>query len=353
MIPLEGDHVMRWTSCISISVHGWCLAAGLVVSTGLGIRSAWAQAPKQPAAPKEAAKGKEPANELGPRLGAERSETYYVGVLVVAEKAPCGDIMATLPVPIDWPEQTVKVLKEDKSSHVKRLEYVLVGGGVKQMRVKMLSVPEGEEARVVLTLKIDRREILPPDDPSQLVAPEKPDAKLGSHLAPSPYIESNEAKIQSLAKEIVEGKASAWQRAEAIYNWVRTNIKYDKGPIKSALAALKDGTGDCEELTSLFIALCRANKIPCRMVWVPGHCYPEFYLADREGRGQWFPCEMTGTGSFGKIAEYRPILQKGDNFTVPEKGSKRKRYVAEYLIAKTGRPHVSFVREKVSESEKE
>ena len=76
------------------------------------------------------------------------------------------------------------MLKEDKSSHVKRLEYALVGGGVKQMRVKMPSVQEGEEARVVLTLKIDRREILPPDDPSQLIAPEKLDSKLTGYLVP-------------------------------------------------------------------------------------------------------------------------------------------------------------------------
>ena len=64
-----------------------------------------------------------------------------------------------------------------------------------------------------------------------------------------------------------------------------------------------------------------------------------------------FATAIDPEGSFGKIAEYRPILQKGDNFTVPEKGSKRQRYVAEYLIAKTGRPHVNFVREKVNEPE--
>ncbi len=337
---------MRWIPSISVS-GGW--AAGLLVSAGLLMSSAAAQAPKEPAAPKELAKGSEPARGPGPRLGEERSETYYVGVLVLADKGACGDVLATLPVPIDWPEQTVKVLKEDKSAHVKRLEYVLVGEGVKQMRVKMPSVPEGEEARVVLTVKIDRRQLLPPDDPSQLAVPEKLDPKLSGYLAPSPYIESNDAKIQSLAKEVVAGKAAAWDRALAIYDWVRAHVKYEDGPIKGALAALKDGTGDAEELTSLFIALCRANKIPARVVWVPGHCYPEFYLVDREGRGQWFPCELKDKGSFGQIAEFRPILQKGDNFTVPEKLSKRQRYISEFARAKTGRPRVSFVREKVNE----
>src|SRR6266446_3607846 len=113
MISFNRGHGMARSS--RIAVHGSWLVAGLLVSTGLLISSALAQAPKGQAAPNEPAKGKEPAKELGPRLGAERSETYYVGLLVVAEKAACGDIMATLPVPIDWPEQTVKVLKEDKS----------------------------------------------------------------------------------------------------------------------------------------------------------------------------------------------------------------------------------------------
>src|SRR5262245_25804173 len=104
---------MRWVS--HISLRGCFLAAawliGLVLATGF----AQAEGPQGAGAPKE------PAKAPGPRLGAERSENYYVGVLVVAEKAACGDITATLPVPIDWPEQTVKVLKEDRTPHVKRL----------------------------------------------------------------------------------------------------------------------------------------------------------------------------------------------------------------------------------------
>ena len=52
-------------------------------------------------------------------------------------------------------------------------------------------------------------------------------------------------------------------------------------------------------------------------VWVPGHCYPEFYLEDAEGRGHWIPCQAAGTRAFGSMPEHRPILQKGDNFRVP------------------------------------
>ena len=70
--------------------------------------------------------------------------------------------------------------------------------------------------------------------------------------------------------------------------------------------------------------------MPARTVWVPGHCYPEFYLEDAEGKGHWFPCQAAGVRSFGGIDEKRPILQKGDNFTVPKRREKQ-RYVSEFL----------------------
>ena len=103
----------------------------------------------------------------------------------------------------------------------------------------------------------------------------------------------------------------AWDHVEAIYDWVRKKVKYQNGPLKGALAALKDGTGDCEELSSLFIAICRAAGIPARTVWVPGHCYSEFYLVDDEGKGRWFPCQSAGKREFGGISETAADPAKG------------------------------------------
>ena len=126
-------------------------------------------------------------------------------------------------------------------------------------------------------------------------------------------------------------------------------MKYQAGPIKGALAGLKDGTGDCEELTSLFIALCRAADIPARTVWVQGHCYPEFYLEDEKGDGHWFPCQAAGSREFGGIVETRPILQKGDNFKPHPGQKKHQRYLAEYLtgtpVGNAGKPTIRAVRE--------
>ena len=190
---------------------------------------------------------------------------------------------------------------------------------------------------------------MPPDDTSifKQAPKEKLPHEVLQYLGASPYIESNHPKIVELAKETTEGK-SDWDKVEAIYTVTREKIKYQSGALKGALRGLIDGTGDCEELTSLFVAMCRATGIPARTVWVTGHCYPEFYLVDDTGKGYWFPCQAAGSASFGGIPERRPILQKGDNFHDPDRPETKLRYVSQFLKATpagkgVGRPSVQWV----------
>ncbi|MHB8867062.1 MAG: transglutaminase-like domain-containing protein, partial [Pirellulaceae bacterium] len=113
--------------------------------------------------------------------------------------------------------------------------------------------------------------------------------------------------------------------------------------VKGSVAVLRDKRGHLEDLTGLFIALCRAEKIPARTVWVPDYCYAEFYLEDATGTGYWFPCELKEKTVFGTVSNDHMILQKGDSFEVPEK-KEVQRFVAEFVKGK-GRPQVSFVRQ--------
>ena len=102
-------------------------------------------------------------------------------------------------------------------------------------------------------------------------------------------------------------------------------------------------------MTSLFVALCRNARVPARMVWIPEHCYPEFYLEDADGNGHWFPCQAAGTRQFGRMDEYRPVLQKGDRFKVPEKRAPM-RYVSEFFKCDKkgkGDPRPNFIREMI------
>ena len=285
----------------------------------------------------------------GAQLGDSQVQKWQAGVEVSAEGGPCSGIVAFVPMPIDWPEQQVTIIEEDFSPTAK-VSYETIDESVKLMIVRMPFLPPGTESHAVLTFEVKRHALLPPADTSIYVLPNprKMDRRVRNYLGPSPYIESRNPRIRSLAKEIGNGQESAWAKVETIYDWAREKVEYKDGPLKGALAALNDGHGDCEELTSLFIAICRASDIPARTVWVPGHCYPEFYLEDGEGNGHWFPCQAAGTRAFGGIPEYRPILQKGDNFRPPYDRSERQRYLAEHLTGTGGKPKVKFIRKTVS-----
>jgi len=285
----------------------------------------------------------------GPRLDHTSTQRFKVGIIIKAVGGSCKSIVATAPVPVDWPEQQVKVIEEDVSPSVGNVRYRMLGGTVKQMLVEIPSLGRGQEAKALVTLEISRSTLAPPEDVSVYLIPKRVPRELNIFLGPSPQIESRHPKIVTLAKEIVEGKETAWAKVEAIYDWVREHVEYKNGALKGAVKALQDKSGDCEELSSLFIALCRASKIPARTVWVPGHCYPEFYLVDDKGKGHWFPCQAAGTRAFGGIAEQRPILQKGDNFKDPERPRERQRYLSEFVKGSGkkggGQPKVTFVRE--------
>ncbi len=278
---------------------------------------------------------------------------WQVGLIVQASGGPCLGIYGTVPVPTDWPEQKVRVVDERFTRpFVGSVNYRTLDGGVKQMLTNIPSLPGGRTAEALVLFEVERFAAPPPDNPDALVIPKRVPKELKKYLGPSPSIESRHRQIRELARELTDPALSAWKQIERYYDEVRERVKYMNGPLKGALAALKDGTGDCEELTSLFIALCRAHGVPARTVWVPDHCYPEFYLEDSEGNGRWYPCQAAGTRAFGTMPDLRPILQKGDNFKVPEK-KERQRYVAEFLTGSRrsglGEPKVEFVRKRLQE----
>ena len=315
------------------------LLAWLVVWASM-IAAAWAQF-------------KQPDTE-GAQLGEAQVQRWRAGMIVSAASGPCQGIQATAPVPIDWPEQTVTVVDQEITPGVK-MRYRMVEGTVKQMVVSIPYLPAGQEARVLVTFEVRRSAQLAPENTDVYQVPDKRRMKsnVRRYLGPSPAIESTSPKIKKLAKQVGADQEKGWDKAEAIYDWVRENVQFDAEfvdrPIRGALAALSSGKGDCEDLSALFIAICRAAGIPARTVWVPGHCYPEFYLIDEQGEGHWFPCQAAGTRAFGEMPDHRPILQKGDNFRAPYNPRERKRYLAEHLTGAGGRPKVKFVRELVSD----
>jgi hypothetical protein len=310
---------------------------------------------------------------------------YRVGVTVEATRGGIRDGLGTIAVPFECDEQEVIVTAEDISPEIDKVEYRLLDGGVRQMLVTIPELPEGSKAHAMLTFEVRTKAILPIDEQltAQLVKPKKPDRELKRYLGRSKYIQHNHGKIRRTLKDIFNPKKeveetaadadgveltafdeepaaketqpavdppslSAWQRVEKIYDYVQGHVKYLEGEDQSAVEVLDSGRGDCHDISALFVALCRADKIPARMVWVHEHQYPEFCLADADGKLHWFPCESAGMRAFGEMPTPRVIMQKGENFRDPER-NETLRYASEYFIAlpvgNAGKPKVEFIRE--------
>ncbi|MEM9410967.1 MAG: transglutaminase-like domain-containing protein [Planctomycetota bacterium] len=293
---------------------------------------------------------------LGEEPGAPRFSKpeviYYEFGLKITSNGQSSGILGTVPVPIEWPEQKVEFIEQRKSDSLKNISFKKLGKNIRQMVIKANRLEPGEVAEGTVVLKIKKCHIQTPEDTSNLVIAKKIPGSIRQYLKPSPYIESNHRTIKKLVKKIpLPHNLSDWKRIETIYQWVRDNIEYKfDEQIHSCLTALESGQGDCEELSSLFIAICRAQGIPARAVWIPGHTYPEFYLEDKNGNGYWFPCQAAGTYQFGEMEESRPILQKGDRFKLPG-NPKTLRYVQPSLVAKeaTAGLSIEFIARQVTD----
>jgi hypothetical protein len=280
----------------------------------------------------------------------EQPTTQWRIGLVLTTPVTCTNVVATFPIPTDWPEQTVTVRNQKIDSYITQWKVRELGGGTKQVLVQMARVPSGATAEITLEVDIQRSRILPPEDTSSLVIPRKVPRELKLYTGNSPFIDASHRSIRAAAKEIADMEAeNDWRRVELAYDYVRDKVQYVEGDLMNASQALKEGKGDCEEMTSLFVAICRNLRIPARVVWIPHHCYPEFYLEDAAGNGTWFPCQAAGTRQFGRMDETRPVLQKGDRFKIPEKKAPV-RYVSEFFRCDrqgNGTPNPTFIRERL------
>lgn len=296
-----------------------------------------------------------PTTDTPLEFGEPVTVEFRVGAEISATRGACQSIHAMVAVPYTGPEQEVRVVSEDFSSHVAKVEFRdLPGGEARVMDISIPNLPRGEVARAVVTYEVRTRPILPPEEAAtaKLRIPEKPDREVKQHLSASPYIEVREKQIRSLARDLWRQaeeeleEPTDWQKIEFMYDHVLEVIDYVEGDDKSAMTTLRDAKADCHGRSALFVALCRANKVPARIVWVDGHAYAEFYLEDEDQKGGWYPAESAGTRAFGEMPLARTIMQKGDDFRDPWRRGEKLRYATD--IAKgIGNPKVKFIREQV------
>lgn len=268
-----------------------------------------------------------------------------VGVRMAAKDASAFNMLVTLPVPADWPEQTVTLVNEEVPPDINRVSYRELNSGVKQLVFNVTKMRPRVEVKLLMTYKVVTSQINAPEDTSVFIRPKRSHRDGKPYTGTSKDITFGDSKLKNQVKELVADKPDAWSEVRAIYDWVRENIEQREGDPRDTVDVFDDRSGCAEDITGLFIAMCRSSKIPARMVWVPGQQYAEFMLTDEEKNAHWFPCTLVGLPEFGSLSEPRIILQKGDSIRVPEK-DQRQKFVSEFAVCKgTVKPVVVFVRE--------
>jgi hypothetical protein len=260
---------------------------------------------------------------IDPALELADPRTYRLRVMVriSAPEATVNNIVATCPIPMEWPEQKVRLLSEQVSPGARVSETVLPGQAA-MLKFQVARIAQGDSASIERMYEITRyrtKFTLPGED---LVMPKTAPPELREQLIGiPPGVEIQNQKMIDLANTLnTETRdAGPWETAKSFWTWTRDNVKFENGDFRGAMHALDQHCGDCEEMSALFVGLCRLSKIPARTVWVHSHDYPEFYLVDKQGKGHWIPAQVLGPAWFGEMAEYRPIFQKGDRFYDPLK----------------------------------
>jgi transglutaminase-like putative cysteine protease len=125
-------------------------------------------------------------------------------------------------------------------------------------------------------------------------------------LSPDKLVPTTGLPAELAVKEVAEVKGGDYDRAHAFYNYVLSNMRYDKSGTGwghgDTLYACSAKHGNCTDFHSLFISMARSQNIPARFeigFSVPTdkhsgevagyHCWADFYTRDRG----WVPVDIS------------------------------------------------------------
>lgn len=143
-------------------------------------------------------------------------------------------------------------------------------------------------------------------------------------------IKSND-EIDAMAIKLTKNYSTDYEKARALYDWVGSNIEYDDnkavavmqnkiptGVKSGAISTFETGLGVCFDYACLYVAMCRANEIPVRLIvgegyngneWI-SHSWNEVYIKERDqwigvdptfyGGGRYFDSETFNTDHRGR-----------------------------------------------------
>ena len=262
-----------------------------------------------------------------PTYGNPVKRGWRVGVVIKTGRQPIKDVLTYIPVPQQWPEQEVTIFNDEVPGNfeVQEIEQLQ---GLQRLVLHGRAIEAKQTVVALMTYSVTTKPIHLPSDTSIFRLPNHKDKEVKGFLMTSEGINFRNKKLRKQAEELASAADNDWDKAKAIYDWVRSNIdllpEVANARYLGAQAAFVKGEGFNDDVVSLFIAMCRSVRIPARFVYHDTGADAEFMLDDAAGNHHWFPCDVVGLAAFGKTVEPKLILQKGDNIKVPGEKGRRK-----------------------------
>ena len=175
----------------------------------------------------------------------------------------------------------------------------------------------------------DSVEILQPGALAARAAPYRlpsRDTALARWLAPEPLIQSRDPRIAAQARQVIGRERSPARAAELLTDWVSRSLQRAPASalsVPSAVKVLAARRGDCNEATTLFVALARSAGLPARtvsgLIYLNDrfyyHAWAEVYLNEWiavDPTFDQFPADAArlriATGGLARQAELVPLI---------------------------------------------
>jgi hypothetical protein len=123
------------------------------------------------------------------------------------------------------------------------------------------------------------------------------------------YIDPSNSEIYAIAMAVQKTAETnnSFLVAKALFTWLKEHIQYQthpfEGEVRPAAVTLSKKTGDCDDLSFLYVSLCRACQIPARFIRgyliisengsyiATAHAWVEVFIGNFLGNDGWLPVE--------------------------------------------------------------
>lgn len=178
------------------------------------------------------------------------------------------------------------------------------------------------------------------------------------------FVDPDNLQIKTIAEEILRDTDSenAFTVAKNLFKWLKQNIKYElheeNTSVQPAYLTYNKKAGDCDDLSLLYVSLCRSIGLPARLVKgyllleenntinVIPHAWAEVFVGGNIGYRGWIPVECTGESEDLKDEIYQNFAIEDTRHlrTFVDYGSNEslKLYVSELYVRYGGEKNINI-----------